>query len=130
MKEITRNEAIESIREVLVDLADEKTSVCEVASRLGIFCKGLDQWDDRELRRRHTFMGAMQDKLERKHLEKLALRRQLCRQNLEYGWLPCDIFPGETGRTPCGGWSDFYETEIAEFYRQLVGDEVCVVPGE
>ncbi|MEO6324777.1 MAG: hypothetical protein ABIT01_18585, partial [Thermoanaerobaculia bacterium] len=49
-RRITRNYAIRKLREYLLTLTDEDHSMCEVAARKGIFCKGFQRWSDDELK--------------------------------------------------------------------------------
>ena len=47
-------------------------------------------------------------------------------QFLKYGRLPCDFFAVRPAS--CAGWMEFYEAKLAEFYQELFGHEVQVVP--
>jgi hypothetical protein len=48
-------------------------------------------------------------------------------QDLRAGRLPCDVEPGERSLL-CAGWDEFYEGELAQFHREMLGEDVRVVP--
>ena len=128
MKELTRDEAIDGIREVLLGLVDDKTSVCQVASEKGIFCQGFSQWTFDELKEHFPWISQRHPDLTRGELEALANRWCLTRQAPERGRLTCDLMARAPTRKPCAGWQEWYEAEIEHFYRELLGEEVRVVP--
>lgn len=128
MKVITRNEAIDAIRGALLDLVDDESSLCQVADRLGIFCGGFSQWSLDELKQRFPWIVDRHPDVGRAELERLANRWCLTRQSVEHGRVPCDLLARAPARKPCAGWEEFYEAEIAGFHRELLGEEVKVVP--
>lgn len=128
MKELTRDQAIDDIREVLLELVDEKTSVCQVASDLGLFCGGFSQWGLDELKARFPWIVRQHPDVSRAELEVLANRWCATRQSPEHGRITCDLMQRAPTRKPCAGWEEWYEAEIARFHRELFGSEVRVVP--
>jgi hypothetical protein len=123
---LTRGEAIQDIREMLLTLVDDEHSICDVAARLRIGCRGLDQWSTDELRRRFPWIAEEHPDAAREQLEELAQRWLLSRQMPSHGLLPCDLFARAKG--PCAGWEEFYEADLARTYLELFGVEVEVVP--
>lgn len=128
MKALTRDEAIDGIREALLALVDDKTSVCQVVSEKGVFCQGFSQWSIAELKQRFPWISQRHPDLSRGELEALANRWCLTRQSPEQGRITCDLMARSPERKPCAGWEEWYEAEIARFYRELLGEDVRVVP--
>ena len=126
MKRITRTQAIQDLREVLLRMVDQENSLCRVAAWRKIFCRGFSQWSQRELEQR--FPAVARPGLRRAHLELQANRSQLGRQDIHAGVLPCDVAPGEGSRAPCAGWNGFDERDLARFHREICGESVEVVP--
>jgi hypothetical protein len=126
MRRITRTQAIQELREVLLRMVDQENSLCRVAAWRKLFCHGFSQWSREELERR--FPAAARPGLERGHLELQANRAQLGRQDVLAGRLPCDIPAGERGGAPCAGWSGFDDRDLARFHREICGESVRVVP--
>ena len=52
MRSITRSQAIEDLREVLLRMVDEQNSLCRVAAWRKLFCHGFSQWREAELEQR------------------------------------------------------------------------------
>ena len=52
MKRITRSQAIEDLRDVLLRMVDEQNSLCRVVAWRRIFCGGFSQWSQAELESR------------------------------------------------------------------------------
>ena len=57
MKTLTRTQAIDALRSRLLELSDEDHSVCEVATRHGIYCHGFTQWSFDELKQRYWWLA-------------------------------------------------------------------------
>ena len=108
MRKITRERAIEDVRRKLLTLVDDEHSMCEVATRLGVFCQGFRQWKTGELRSRYGWIVRNRPAVRRAELEDLANRWQLARQRVLGLPLCCDIQadPCETHRT-CSSWEGF-----------------------
>jgi hypothetical protein len=123
---LSRSEAIQDIREMLLCLVDDDHSLCEVVSRAGIFCGGFSQWDFDELKHRFRWIAAEKPNIDRAEFERLANRWLLTHQWASYGRLPCDRFA--QARASCAGWNDFYEADLARYYEQLFGERIQVVP--
>jgi len=127
MRTIPRSQAIENLRRELLKLVDEESSLCLVAARRGIFCKGFGQWPREELERRFPWILRREPEGTRADVERQANRWQLGRQDPRRGQLPCDVVSDHRS-FPCGGWDEFYESELATFHRELCGESVRVVP--
>jgi hypothetical protein len=113
MKQLTRDQAIDAIRAKLLTYVDDEHSICEVATRRGIFCGGFAQWTAGELRKRYDWIVAGRPAIQRSELEDLANRWQLARQFVQGKPLACDVQADE---------------RLAEFYRELLAEEVKIVP--
>lgn len=128
VRTLTRSDTIAAIRAVLLEQVDDESSVCRVAAREGIFCRGFARWGDAELRRRFAWATSVWPGLDRERLEGLANRWQLSRQSLSKRRLPCDAAAKAPGTSPCKGWNEFTDAELARFHRDLCGLEVRVLP--
>ena len=128
MKELTRDEAIDAIRDVLLTQVDDKTSVCQVASEKGVYCQGFSQWSFTELKERFPWIAQRHPELTRGELEALANRWCLTREAPELGRITCDLMARAPERKPCAGWQEWYEAELEHFCRDLLGEEVRVKP--
>lgn len=129
MKTLSRERAIEDIRQKLLTLVDDEHSMCRVAAERGIFCHGFDQWSTGEMRARHDWIVRNRLAVRRAELEDLANRWQLARQRVLDVPLCCDIQadPRENHRT-CASWEGFADPQLAAFHRELLGDEVEIAP--
>ncbi len=121
---LSRREALDQLRERLLALGDDDHSVCEVAARRGIFCKGFSQWSFEELKQRYDWIVARQPGLTRSELESRANAWQLARQQVLETPTPCDS--QEQEHDTCRGWDEFTGAQIAGFLRELGGPEVLV----
>jgi hypothetical protein len=129
MKTLTRSQAIADLRRKLLQLVDERSSLCLVAARRGLFCNGFGRWDEEELEQRFPGTVRRGPGSTRADVEKQANRQQLRLQDVGAGRLPCDLTPDRRSLL-CAGWDEFYESELAQFYRELCGEDVRVVPDE
>jgi hypothetical protein len=126
MRRITRTQAIEELREVLLRMVDQQNSLCRVMAWRELFCRGFSQWNRWELERR--FPAAQRvPTLPRPQMECIANDCQLARQDAVAGRLPCDVAAGESG-APCRGWNEFDDDDLAHFHREVCGEAVEVVP--
>lgn len=125
MRTVKRDEAIKDIRRELLKLVDDDHSVCEVAGRLGIFCRGFRQFSDQELERRYDWIVKRRNVKSREELEAFANRWQLARQFVQNQKLACDVQLDE--RDTCDGWDTFTLAQLERFYKQLCSEEVHVV---
>ncbi len=124
---VSRPFAIRKLREFLLTLTDDDHSMCEVAARKGIFCKGFSRWNDDELKA-HFAGLAKRKKLNRWQLEALANKWELARQIVDRVPIACDAQAVE--HDTCGGWDDFTNESLAGFCRDLLGWEVKVTEAE
>ena len=128
MKRITRSQAIEDLRDVLLRMADEQNSLCRVVTWRKLFCRGFSQWNQAELERRFPGMPQRACELQRGHQELMANDKQLARQDIHARTLPCDVTP-DSG-APCAGWDEFDDRELARFHREICGQAVQIVPDD
>ena len=125
MKTISRTQCIEEVRDALLRLVDEEHSICEVATKRGIFCKGFAQWSLDELKKRYDWLAAARPRITRAHLERLANLWQLARQQVYGTCLACDTQTIE--HDTCRGFDDFSDAQLAEFHAELCGEPVEVI---
>lgn len=125
MKRISREQCIADLRGRLLQLVDEEHSICEVATRLGIFCKGFSQWSFAELKKRYGWLTEHRPRITRAQLERLANLWQLSRQQAFGTALACDTQSCE--HDTCLGWDGWSDADLARFHQEICGEPVEVV---
>jgi hypothetical protein len=126
--QLTRTEAIDAIRGKLLTLVDDAHSMCEAATRLGIFCGGFTQYTTRDLRSRYGWIVKNRPWMKRAELEDAANRWQLARQYILGTPLACDTQSRKCEMHPtCEGWRGFSDEKLEAFHRDLLGSEIEIV---
>ena len=97
--------------------------MCEIAARLGIFCRGFRRWPDAVFLR--IWMRAMGQSthLNRAQMERLADLWQQTEQLRLRIPIACD---GRTGCGPCRGWDEFSDAELERFCADILGQNVVI----
>ena len=97
--------------------------MCEIAAKLGIFCRGFRRWPDGEFLR--VWMRAMGQSthLNRPQLERLADLWQLTEQLRLRIPIACDAC---TSCGPCRGWDEFSDSELERFCADVLRQNVVV----
>ena len=124
MRAMTREQAVEELRNALLELVDDDHSMCDVAARLGIYCRGFRQYTDEELRERYDWLVRRNAVNSREELEDLANRWQLARQFVQNAALSCDTQTRE--HDTCRGWDAFTNEALVEFHRRIRGEEIRI----
>lgn len=114
---VARGASIERLRRALIPLVDEDNSICRVAAERMIFCRGFRRWHIAEFDRRWRPAIGRSTHLTRDQMEKYANLWQLTEQVCQRVPLACDLTPGPT--TPCRGWEEFSDEDLARFSRDL-----------
>ena len=128
MKTVTREHAIDLLRERLLPEVDDRHCLCEVAARKGVLCHGFARWSRADLERRFWWLSLREPDMPRAELERLANLWLLERQRRFGAELCCDT---QRGRNDfCRGWDEFDEATLARFVAQLCHESVRVAPGE
>ncbi len=125
MRTISRQTAIDDLRQTLIGLTDEHTSVCEIAGRLGVFCCGHRRLSDEELRETYDWIVERQKPRDRNHLEDLANRWQLSQQSVLEKDIACDVQTDE--RETCLGWGEFTNEQLEGHYLALRNEPVRII---
>lgn len=123
-RKLTRDEAIVALRKKLLEMTDEEHSICEVAGKHGLLCRGFTQWDDSEFRSRFDEVARRRPLANRYQLEQLANTWQLARQIVEQVPLACDLSPAD--HRVCMGWDTFSDDDLARYCNELLGEPVVV----
>lgn len=126
MKELTRSQAINALRETLVAVAGDDHSICQVAKEKDLFCRGLAQWKLHELKARYPQIARSRPHISRDRMEDLADRWQMARQFVLDEELSCDVQMKEGKYRTCKGWDEFGDDELQEFHRELCGEEIRI----
>ena len=129
MKRITRQECIGDLQRDLRKLAPGEHSMCEVAARKGIYCKGFAQWTFDELKERYDWIAKARPNITREELEKLANAWQVARQDVFGTGLSCDTQSIE--HDTCKGFDGWTDRDLARFHAEICGEavEVTTLPG-
>jgi hypothetical protein len=124
MKTLTRQQAIDAIRHEILKLVDDEHSACEVAGRLGIFCRGFKHFSDTELEKKYDWIVKKRNVKSRAELEDLANRWQIARQFVQNKELSCDVQLVENDT--CSGWNEFSNVTLEKYYLELVKEPVQI----
>ena len=121
----TRPEAIARLRAHLLPMTDEESSLCRVAAERGVFCFGFRRWNAAEFDRRWRDFIGRSSHLSRAQMEEFANLWQLTEQSRCRVALACDA--AASGPSPCRGWDEFSNDELARFCSDLLGQNVDFV---
>lgn len=121
---VSRQKAIDALREALLAETDEETSICKAAAEHGIFCRGFRQYGDNELRRKYDWIVRRRPDISRAELERIGNEWQLAQQQVHDLPLACDV--QARYHDTCMGWDDFTDTQLAGFIKDLTGREIVV----
>jgi hypothetical protein len=124
MKTITREQAIDRLRKALLDLVDEEHSICEVVSRLGIYCKGFSQWSFEDLKQRYDWIVGRRPSISREELEHVANIWQLARAEVHKTPMACDTQNIE--HDTCLGWDEWSDEALISFLGEVTGEHVSI----
>ena len=118
----TRQTLIAALRSELAKRANGEMSICKLAAKTGVFCKGLKRYSDEEIAERYGWIVRRHPEVSRAELEEIADRWQMARQDVEGVETSCDVQQLE--HDTCGGWDDFSNEDLARFLRELTGRQV------
>ena len=121
---VERTQAIDLLRDALLQRIDDDKSACRVAAEKGIFCRGFTQFTDPQLRQKYAWITRRHPKMSREELEGIADRWQLARQEVNDLPIACDVQTRE--RDLCGGWNDFSNDQLSAFLFELTGQRIDV----
>ncbi|KAA3614295.1 MAG: hypothetical protein DWQ01_00915 [Planctomycetota bacterium] len=113
------------MRERLLKLAeDEGDTVCDVAAREVVFCRGFDRFPTPLLQERFAWMAHDPD-IEREELLDRIRRWIHAREQVLDLPTACDVMKEEGDL--CRGWATFNLEKLAASYQELFGQAVEVV---
>lgn len=116
---ISRNAAIDLLREELVKHTDDATSICQAAANEHIFCQGFQGRTDAELRADYAWIVRKRPGMSRAELETIANLWQLTQQEVQQLPLACDV-QARAGDM-CGGWRGLTNEQLSRYYFELTG---------
>ncbi len=102
--------------------------MCQVAAKLGVFCRGFRRWHDHEFHRRWKPVLGQSTHLTRAQIEQLADLWQLTEQVRLRVPLACDA--STEARSACRGWDEFSNADMARFCVDVLGRNVVVSQSE
>jgi hypothetical protein len=121
---VPRNDAIVLLRNEMLKLTDDESSICKVAAERGIFCQGFHRYTDGSLRRCYSWLDKRHPGLSRPRAGGPCHRWQLARQEVDQVPLACDVQQKE--HDSCGGWDDFSNEALSRFYLELTGRALVI----
>jgi hypothetical protein len=121
----SRPEAVARLRAALLALTDEESSICHVAAKLGIFCRGFRRWNASEFDRRWRGAIGRTSHLTRAQMEEFANLWQLGEQIRQRVAFACDT--KTEGDGTCRGWEEFSNADLARFCADVLGHNVEVI---
>jgi hypothetical protein len=121
---LSRPKAIGILRERLSALTDETHCACAVAAKANVFCGGLRELSDAELRRRFSWIARTRPGIAREELESLISLYHLGRQQVAGLTLCCDLETRE--HCGCDGWNQFDNLALEGAILELTGRRVLV----
>jgi hypothetical protein len=125
MKSISRQQCITELESQMQRMVDGEHSMCEIASKKGIYCKGFKQWTFEELKQRYDWIVASRPNITREELEKIANAWQIARQSVFGTSLACDTQTIE--HDTCKGFDGWSDQDLARFHGELCGEPVEVL---
>jgi hypothetical protein len=123
-EELSRPQAIDRIRRILSALQDDERCACAIASRYGIFCRGLEGLSDSEFRKRISWIARNRPGATRAELEELVSQYHLGRQEVTGTTVCCDAETRE--HCACDGWNGFDNKTLEESCLKLTGRPVKI----
>ena len=125
MQSLARSECIGEIRKKLLDLARDEETVCDVAARKMVFCRGFERFPTPKLRKRFHWL-AHDPELSREELLDRIRKWIHAREFVLELPSACHVMGEE--HDLCEGGADFTNEKLAASYEELFGQPVEVVP--
>ena len=118
----TREDAIKKIRELLVTSARADETTCETAARLGIFCRGYDQWTTEQLRELYPWLAKkMPAETPREQFLQLVVAWDGARKLVHRASTTCDV--KALDHEGCLGFDRFSNHQLKRMFPHLFKPE-------
>ena len=118
----TREQALNRIREFLVANTRDDETTCLAAARLGIFCRGYDQWSTEQLRALYPWLAAkLPPDAPREELLKLIVAWDGARTLVRRAVTTCDAKSAD--QEACLGFAGFSNEQLKQLLPQLFKPE-------
>jgi hypothetical protein len=121
---LSRPEAIDRLRTVLVHLAGEGQCVCSAVGSLGVFCQGFNRFTDAELREQLDWIVRKRAGAPRETLENVAALYHLGRLEATGKEICCDVETRD--HVVCDGWNTFDNAALERFHLAMLGQPVKI----
>jgi hypothetical protein len=113
-----REQALQRIREFLVANTRDEETTCQVAARLGIFCRGFDQWDAQQLRALYPWLAKrMPADTPKEEFLKLVVAWDNARALVHKATTTCDALAID--HDACLGFDRFSNEELKGTFPQI-----------
>jgi hypothetical protein len=123
----TREEALNKIREFLVANTRDEETTCQAAARLGIFCRGFDQWDVEQLRALYPWLAKKMPKdTPKEEFLKLVIAWDNARALVHGSPTTCDALALD--HDACLGFDRFSNVHLKRMFPQLFSADDEITP--
>ena len=114
----TREEALVKIRQFLAANTRDDETTCQAAARLGIFCRGFDQWSVEQLRELYPWLANKMPKdTPKQEFLKLVIAWDNARALAHKSPTTCDALA--TDHDACLGFDRFSNAQLKLLFPQL-----------
>jgi hypothetical protein len=118
----TREDALKRVRELLAAQTRPDETTCEVAARLGIFCRGYDQWTLEQLREIYPWLAKkMPASTPREQFLQLIVAWDGARKLVHKAPTTCDV--KALDHEGCLGFDRFSNQQLKEMFSQIFKPE-------
>jgi hypothetical protein len=118
----TREDALKRIRDFLLSRQREDETTCQTAARLGLFCRGYDQWSTEQLRKLYPWLAKrLPPTTPREELLKLIVAWDGARLLVHKTPITCDA--KTLNHEGCLGFERFSNEQLKRMFPQLFGPD-------
>ena len=118
----TREEALQRIRQFLAANTRDEETTCQAAARLGIFCRGFDQWDVEHLRTLYPWLAKkMPANTSKAEFLKLVVAWDNARALVHKAPTTCDALAID--HDACLGFDRFANDQLQQMFPQLFASD-------
>ncbi len=118
----SREQALEKIREFLAGKQRDDETTCQTVARLGIFCRGYDQWDLEQLRELYPWLARrVPEDASREEFLKMVVAWDGARALVNKASTTCDVHMLD--HDGCLGFDRFNNDQLRELFPQVFAED-------
>lgn len=126
MERLTRSECIHRMQKWLAGrLQGDEDTVCDVAAREGVFCRGFDRFPTPILKKSFPWLSH-DPNLTREQLLERVRKWIHAREFVLDEHDACDLMACE--KDMCTGWQGFNDEKVSATYEEMFGEPVEIIP--